>query len=231
MSFHSPYTPLSWTTGYRASRPFEPVLPSPSQYPLNHPVLPPRYFAPPPHPASQTQTQTPTIQPPPPPQQPTPFYLTQLHLSRPPTIPNPFPHPIPAAPTSRLLTLLSHLAHYFQRFSNCILLLFSTIPLVIFHVLATIQPYYVVLMRYVREFEWRALFIAFVVFFFMPQGPGCGEGEENGGYGYGDGTIGIGIGRGEVEIVMEPAYVIAVRNCRSMGGLLGAGGKGEVLVV
>ncbi|EDN91994.1 predicted protein [Sclerotinia sclerotiorum 1980 UF-70] len=208
---HSPiaggYTSLSWTTGYRASRPFEPAFPSPSR----HPILPPRH----PHPQQQPH------------QNPTPFYTTQLHLSRPPTIPNTFPHPIPPT-TTPLPTLLHHLnlPSNLQNFSNSLLYFFTTIPIAIFQILTTIRPYYFVLRRYIREFEWRALVIAVVVFFFVARGSGCGNGDGEGDGGYGDGT-----GRGEVKIVMDPAYVVMVRNCRSMEGLLRAGEKGEVLVV
>lgn len=177
ISSYTSYSPLSWTTGYRATRPFSPLLHNP-QYPnflTTHPFFP--HFIPPPC-ALQT------------PLQPTPFYLTQLHLSRPPTIPNPFPHPSPSTPHSLCRTLLSKLASYFLHFCSAVLFLWSTIPLAIFYILAMLRPYYRGLGRRMREIDWMAMGIAFVVFVFLRRG------ERGKGSGVGEGMV-IGNGSGE----------------------------------
>lgn len=62
-----------------------------------------------------------------------------------------------------------------------------------------------------REIDWKALEIAFVVLVFLLRGE---RGEDDGADKMG---IGIGNGEGKIGMGIEPAYVIAIGYSRSAG--------------
>lgn len=84
--------------------------------------------------------------------------------------------------------------------------------------------------------DWVAVGITWVVFCCLSQGLESREPQGLGTQGQSRMLRGDGNGmsdrvmNGEVD-GMEPAYIIALANCRSMRGLLRAGGKGELVVV